>query len=329
MNINELKQTQDNLKQQGGNLLGSIISWKVTSELHISWKLFQQLIQINQIPSGLHPNKKAYHSAFKKAVSKCRKVLNGYLLRYIKSNNQEIVLGIVSEKADVYQEVLEYNCAAIVKLENDIISEKLIDSTTLPEEDFNIFLIELKQEIERQIEATSEDIRLLLRRFTTKFCVRINPNGGGYFCPSQYQDLLNSIKQLVKDCDAEKVSQVYSFELYNSPQNQNDMGIIVQQSLEEEIKSLAEEINHFKTEAVKAKTYDQGLELRNKKVKELETRVNIFKEILDFKASELELSISQLQSSLTLENPLLKDIEELENSLESELNELEESLIDF
>lgn len=315
-NINDLKTAQEQLKQLGGNLLGSIISWKVNPNICISWKLFQQLLQLNSIPEQLHPSKKSYPSAFKKAIAKCRKLLpEGFLLRYIRTEEENITVGVVSEKIDSAQELLEYNCAATIKLENEIISDKLIDSGNLAEADFNLFMSEFGAEVDKQLETTAEDIRVVLRKFTTKFCVRINPHGGGYFCPSFYQDLLNSIKQFTNDADPEKASLIYCFELFNSPQNQNDMGIVVQESLEDEIKSLKEEIKAFLEEEVSGKRLQNGLEIREKKIKELSARVGVFKNILEFKGSDLESTLEELKSSLCL-NPLQKEIKELEENYE-------------
>jgi ElaB/YqjD/DUF883 family membrane-anchored ribosome-binding protein len=295
----QLTSAQARNKSAGGAFIGCIIGWRVSTNIRISHASLEAIADNCGVPSRLLPVAVKPAKAFRKAVEKTRSIAkdSGLMLRYIGKTpldeDESIIVGLVKETPDIAAQNLHYNVKGIINYEAGDLTENI--SVTYPE-----IATELREKFEFFQEHTSDDIRKILLAFTSKWTVRLTPSGGSYFVPATNNKILNSIRAFVGEVGQHTDSKVFSFEMYDSPQNQTDLGEAATSNLESEIQELAADLEDFLESATHDSTkFDKGLANRQAQVMELQSRVHAFASVLDFQASVLYSKLNKIEKSIS------------------------------
>jgi len=318
MNNKELTQVQQRNASNGGTFLGSIIGWKVSNSVDLDFKTFINLANLNGVESNLLPLKTRPINAFKKAIAQAQKKAKqeGFLLRYI-TKEEPLMVGIVWETADGINEKLDYEYLGLISYEKGIISGKVkLPNSQLTQDKLDELLLLVEDEYFKQQKCTSSDLYELLRNFALRYSIRLTPYGGSYFVPATYQQQLKAVNQFIADCDLGKESKIFTFEMFDSPQNQSDLGEVTSSHLEDEIAELNLDLEKFlETANPDGKRFEKGLDIRQEALLALKSRVGIFGNILNFQSKLLYDKLDKIQKTLDGES-CPNYVEQLETAIQ-------------
>ncbi len=308
--LDQLTDAQERNKAAGGAFIGCIIGWKISNNARIKRDTLLQAANSYGVPSSYLPKEVKPAKAFRKAIEKTRGSAkdNGLLLRYIGSSpsdeDQKIVVGLVEETADLKTENLEYAQKGVINYCAGNITENI--SSNYPE-----IAEELFDYFEFFSEHTADDIRRILIAFTSKCAARLTPSGGSYFVPSTNNSILNSVDKFFNELCQNTDSKIFTFEIYDSPQNQSDLSTVAQDNLESEIQELANDLSSFLAEAKRASSkFEAGLNHRAEQATELKNRVHAFGSVLKFQSNLLYDKLNQIEQAITqkhIDRQILKD----------------------
>ena len=308
--LTELTSVQARNKANGGIFIGCIIGWRVSTEIRISHASLEAIADNCGVPSRLLPVAVKPAKAFRKAIDKTRSRAkdSGLLLRYIGrttiGDDESIIVGLVEETADLQAQNLEYALKGVIRYEAGDFSENI--SVAYPD-----IATELGDWFEFFQEHTSDDIRKILIAFTKECAVRLTPSGGSYFVPATKNEILKSIRAFVEEVGQHTQCRVFSFEMYDSPQNQSDLSEAATSNLESEIQELAADLENFigiaKQDSVK---FDNGLAQRLARREELQSRVHAFASVLNFHSEFLYSKLRQIEKSINCEQTHRHQIKE-------------------
>ncbi|HEY9693700.1 MAG TPA: DUF6744 family protein [Oculatellaceae cyanobacterium] len=298
--LRKLADAQVRNKAAGGDFLGCIIGWQISTDIRITHTDLKTTAINCQIPEKFIPAAVKPTKAFKKAIKKLQASAKEQelLLRYIGKkcldDDKEITVGVVEETADISQSTLNYNQLGIIKYSGGIIEAVIPKHQNL--------IDELEKLFDFYQEHTSDDIRKMLLIFTLECATRLTPGGGSYFVPSMYTTLLNSLRNFITQIAQKSpnfASKIFILETYDSPQNQTDLAEIATSNLESEILELATDLDNFLAEAkTTGSKFKNGLTLRMTQAQELRSRVQAFANVLNFQSTLLENRLAEVEDAI-------------------------------
>lgn len=330
--ILQLQEAQQRNAQAGGDFLGAIIGWKIAPDIRISHPELEALALDCNVPPELLPNPCSTARAFRSAVTEVRKDAKSFniLLRYITGSKAKepefMTVGLVAETASEVNLDLNYAQLATVKYcqgsINSTVNDKAIanqDYNDVIEETVTDLLEEINKQYQHFQEHTSADIRGMLIKFAKRWAVRLNPSGGAYFVPEPYKEILQGLKDFVLKiaqlCGSDGKNIIYSFEMFDSPQNQSDLGKIATEGLEQEIQELIKDLDNFVEKSnPEHNSFNKGLDLRQQKLSELKARVRSFTCVLQLNQEAISTRLHQIENQISLNSAYWQQLSKVKTS---------------
>jgi hypothetical protein len=277
----KVRQIQDNLSSLGGDKKGALVYWWLRgakSPVDFVKKLFEK--------HGLSWNKWGIpeiktSAAYRKAINEVGRTLkNGssttYLIRPIDSDDRYIVHGIVHEKRYKKTHDLSHSTDCKIKL------DKATGQITLSAE----------HEIGQRIKDEYNDLlnmmivndfsRMLTRDLDKMSAVSIRPTGAIYYVPEMFRDELTRLRDILEDVPGD--SHLCVIDIYGK---QSDLKRDCKIALQEELKSLQEEIEKFKTKPPRRDSLEHRLEL----FKTLKKKAKLYADMLDLKVKDINQGV--------------------------------------
>ena len=272
--------------------LGTIVWWSLSDNNVPRQKLLNLASDNNLDEKYLPPEVKptsAFRRAWRHAISHLEE---GLLLRPIVENDDAIVIGLVHETQKKSAKDLDYDL--VVRIEYSKKNETLTFDRNV---DFNTPEGKAVKAIDDlyQVHQSHDinDIRSIMTNFLYEVGIPLRESGGVYFVPAAYQQTLDSVCTVVKNCGR---NSTYQLAVPDTIESHETLTVVAQSTLDSEIKQLQEQLDKLGTEdaSVRETTWEKKLVLFD----ELRARVNLFAGVLNFKAEELTSKIGLIQAGI-------------------------------
>jgi len=296
--INSLQDLRNALPT-AGEFLGSVIGWVIPDDEQNVISHDDLIASANKysVPNFLLPSEINEKKAFTKAVPATKKSIGkDFNLDYIvkpTDNDSRFVLGVVKKEVDENED-LNYTQQAKLTFEIDS------DIWQCDNQEYVGVLEELKKQYLYFQSHTADDIRSIFRAFVKKYAIRLNPQGNAYFVAKQHQGMLNNVQNLIEALSHQNV--VVHLPLFSTPEAQSTLNKAAITNLEDEINELENEIKNFMSDSQNRtiKRLESGTKLREKRVDEIKTRIEVFASVLTFHQKML---FEKLDGLMFLINP--------------------------
>jgi hypothetical protein len=267
----------------GGNL-GAMLWWELSGNRITHTDLIAKAQALGVLAKYL-PRENKPASAFRKAWRVCApKRPAGQLLRLIDDNQDEIIIGLVREKADKAAKGLDYDLLERIiysKKHETIRGETLIGGAGSALED-------VQGQWRLELDHGTDDVRTIPTRFLGEAGIALRTTGGIYFVPEAYRTQMEAVCALLEDVGA---NRTYVVDVPDSARSRTTIAACTVPGLEEEIRQLEASLAKFDPESIRATT----LEDKVQEFDGMRARVQLFAGVLNFKAEGLTAKLDELQ----------------------------------
>jgi hypothetical protein len=279
-------------KQEGGNQLGYIFWYSVTSDVEVTRIELQQHFNNIGIDEAWLPNEIRPSDAFRRATKEVQRkkvptsdpnIFQNFLIREVYSDNKVVQRNIVIETVDQSGKRLNYDSKATVMTLNKENNDFQIsaDNSTARE-----LAMEAKQRFQKYIDYYSaQQLRVMISKYLSSLApTSVRPNGGVYFIPQSYATELKKLQLLCRTLQSEGVA----IPLHDTSDNKN----LVLSKLENELKETLSRCKEMsRTDSLRKQSYKDSIEEARRVVKTFQE----YKNHLSLDLNNLESMINDLR----------------------------------
>lgn len=271
-----------------GDLLGMLTWWSLEGAA-IEVAGLKALYQKHGLADEWLPGEITGTLAFNKTIREVKRSADGYMIRPIKEDEQEIVIGVVAEARDKAAETLSYDQEVTIKF---VKGTDTIKSTS--EQHPIVQRVRALYDGMTRTYVVQDFIRLLTRNVRRKMsAVLVRPTGGVYFVPrGPMLDVLAKHEAVFNELGDVEFTAI---PMHDDPKTKTEIAKKARKALEVELKEIEEEIEKFKTEEPRRDT----LERRFGEFKELKKKASLFADMLSIKVSDLHESLDEAAKQIT------------------------------
>lgn len=280
MTLSVLNNVQEKSEAAGAAHLGTLFWWDLANN-NISHGDLELAADHQGFPREYLPAQVKPHQAFKRAVSHAETMVpKGILIRKIKDDKKECVIGIVSEIQDIAMKDLKYKTLSVIEF--DKVTSHITNGAShdVVKTIHDLYI--------RHLNHDTDDIRKIMANFLNRSGVALRQSGGVYFIPAQFQPVLDSMCRLI---EAVGSNATYQLKQFDTVATRMTLTTVATKSLDDEIRQMQEELDKFAFEKARKETLEGKLD----GFEELRARVNLFSGVLNFKADVLNSKINKIK----------------------------------
>ena len=272
-----VREIQDATKAAGGTMIGAIVYWSL-SKIRIKADKLAEMYDKRGLDRKWMPPKIKSSATFRKAIREVARKTKAFI-RLIDETNTEIIYGVVDETRDREAQTLSYDVPTqvifskakeIVKLRGKVHP----DATKIKE----VF-----SKLDNRY--VTRDLMLML---TTNLHRKIGSlllreAGGIYFAPVTRMDIVEKHQAIVEDLGCE----FYTIPIYGDAVSKRNLGKQTKRALGEELQTLREELESFKTDPPRRDTLTRRLD----EFKALKAKAGMYAELLSVRVNDIKEGI--------------------------------------
>lgn len=286
--LNDIISLQEEHEQHGGVRIGVIVFWTVKENLLIERKMLEDIAHACNLEKRFLPSPISLSTACTRAIAAARaKLDSNMLLRWIQKSNPEsstMTLGLVREGVDAKASDLNYQMLSRITF------GKTYGFNGVPH---HVVVNDLNHYYSVFTKHTSQDIRKILLKMTDECGIALRASGGVYYIPAMHQNLVNAVGAVVSSIDV--ANQLYQIPLFHTPKSAATLADLATLDLAEEITQLEKDVAELE---MSGKSRSSTLEERLRRFKEMEARVQVFAQTLEFDSTSLLARLSTLKGEV-------------------------------
>lgn len=293
--------------ERGDEHLGTLFWWSL-SENHVPHARLVELANNAGFDEKYILKPVSPIGAFRKAIRHVSKgVKKDLLIRTVDDNPTSMFLSVVMESrlAGVAQEAyddLSYAVLEKFRFDKDTGKFSSFNTVNTPA-DYEPLAPSVTAAYVYHTEHDTEDIRRIISNFLKVNGVALRQAGGVYFVPAHHQDSLDSLCTVLKDTGS---NATYQLKVFDTAHAKETLAAVAQNSLEEEIRQIEQQLDKFAFEKARESTLERKLE----GFEELRNRAAMFASVLNFKTSVIEEKINRVKAVVSGHIIPEKEVEE-------------------
>jgi hypothetical protein len=265
-----------------GKHVGDLLWWTLT-DARITRSLLESVWANAGLAPGLLPEPPTPEKALKTAVRESQVGQHDHLLRLGKEDDNEIIFAVMRETRDSAGNV---SLAQETRVRLDRNAPARLDSDR-PGHDL---VVAISAAYDRLLTThTADDVRrALVRTLNSCAAVTLRDNGGVYWVPAPYAEILRQLQQAVSNIGASRLDVV---PIHASTEATAALGHAARTSLDEEISALRTEIEGFLIDPPeRVSTLARRLEA----FEGLRAKARLYHTVLQVQVQDLETALSKL-----------------------------------
>ncbi len=283
MNLQQITNAQLRLQAPNHQRLGTLTWWTLNGNriAHDELVALAEKHGLEQrlVPKALKPTQ-AFRRACRKAASR---IEAGQMLRKIADTPEEIVIGLVEELPNAAERDLEYKVLARIAFHKG--TQKV--SADLPHETVEM----IRNLYRRHFEHSSDDIRWMISSFLQEAGVSCRQSGGVFFVPEKFQETLDALSKVVEEIGD---NRIYQLPIFDTEEARSSLQEVAQRTFDDELRALETALETYDPDSVRSSTLERKLE----EFDALRNRVNLFTDVLNFKAEGMQKRVETIRSGL-------------------------------
>ncbi len=279
---------KDAAKKDGTPILGALTWWSLEGAV-IGVTELKALYKKHGLGEEWLPGEITGSTAFSKTVREVKRMAQGYMIRPIRDDEEQTVVGVVSEEVAADKDKLTYDQEVTIHYHKG-------DQTITASDDMHPVVHVCRDVYQKMVDTyvVHDFIRLLTRNVRQKMNgIVVRPTGGVYFVPQgpMMEILLQHAAAFNELGDVEFTV----VPMHGDPITKAAIANKTRKALEQELQEIQEELGKFKECEPRRDT----LERRVNQFKELKQKAMLFADMLAIKVDDLHTSLDEASSFIT------------------------------